>query len=95
MARGQPVTVVLDPFCQNPYGPGFVSSVDRAFVSSCRTPCLVLAGNDEAHPVRISEEVAKRLPSVELVTGWKTGPALDSAKVRIKEFLAKHAPGRA
>src|SRR5207244_219147 len=44
---------VLDAVYQNLYGPGFVYSVDRAFVSSCRTPCLVLAGNDEAHPFPI------------------------------------------
>jgi len=80
---------VLNALHQNLYGPGFVYSVDRAFVSSCRTPCLVLAGNDEAHPFPISEEVAKLLPDAELITEWKTGAALESAKVRIKEFLTK------
>ena len=85
---------VLNAFYQNLYRPGFVYSVDRAFVSSCRTPCLVLAGNDEAHPFPISEEVAKLLPNAEFVTEWKTGAALASAKVRIKEFLAKHAIAR-
>jgi pimeloyl-ACP methyl ester carboxylesterase len=86
---------VLDAIYRNLYGPGFVYSVDRAFVSSCRTPCLVLAGNDEAHPFAISEEVAKLLPNAELVPEWKTGAALASAKVRIAEFLAKHTPARA
>ncbi len=85
---------VLDAFYRNLYGAGFVYSADRAFVSSCRTPCLVLAGNDEAHPLPISEEVARLLPNAEFVAEWKTGPALVSAKARIKEFLAKHAPGR-
>ena len=83
---------VLDAVYHNLYGPGFVYSVDRAFVSSCRTPCLVLAGNDEAHPFPISEEVAKLLPNSDFIQEWKTGPALASAKVRIKEFLAKHTP---
>src|SRR3989475_11863385 len=83
---------VLNAFYQNLYGPGFVYSADRAFVSSCRTPCLVLAGNDEAHPFPISEEVAKLLPNAELIPEWKTGAALASAKVRGKEFLAKHNP---
>jgi len=86
---------VLDAVYQNLYGPGFVYSVDRAFVSSCRTPCLVLAGNDEAHPFPISEEVAKLLPSAEFIPEWKTGAALESAKPRIKAFLAKHSPARA
>ncbi len=81
---------VLDAFYQNLYGAGFVYSVDRAFVSSCQTPCLVLAGNDEAHPFAISEEVAKLLPNADFIPEWKTGAALVSAKVRIKEFLAKH-----
>src|SRR5262245_27515800 len=85
---------VLDAFYQNLYGPGFVYSVDRAFVSSCRTPCLVLAGNDEAHPFPISDEVARLLPDAELVPEWKTDPALASAKVRITEFLTRHTPGR-
>jgi len=81
---------VLDAFHQNLYGPGFLYSVDRAFVSSCRTPCLVLAGNDEAHPFPISEETAKLLPNAEFIREWKEGAALAAAKVRIKEFLSKH-----
>jgi hypothetical protein len=79
---------------QNLYGPGFVYSVDRAFVSSVQTPCMVLAGNDEAHPLSISEGVAKLLPKCEFIREWKQGQALADAKVRIKEFLAKHTPTR-
>jgi hypothetical protein len=45
---------VLESFYQNLYGPGFAYSVDRAFVASCQTPCLVLAGNDAAHPFAIA-----------------------------------------
>ena len=83
---------VLDAVYQNLYGPGFVYCVDRAFVSTCATPCLVLAGNDEAHPFPISEELAKLLPKCEFIAEWKTGPALTSARARVKEFLAKHTP---
>jgi pimeloyl-ACP methyl ester carboxylesterase len=86
---------VLEAFYQNLYGSGFVYSVDRAFVSSCRTPCLVLAGNDEAHPFAISEEVAKLLPNCTFIPEWKTGAALVSARASIKEFLSKHTPVRA
>jgi pimeloyl-ACP methyl ester carboxylesterase len=82
---------VLDAFHQNLYGPGFVYSVDRAFVSTVQTPCMVLAGNDEAHPFPISEEVAKLLPTCEFIPDWKQGAPLAAAKVRIKEFLAKHS----
>jgi pimeloyl-ACP methyl ester carboxylesterase len=83
---------VLDAFYQNLYAPGFLYSVDRAFVSSCKTPCLVLAGNDEAHPYPISEETAKLLPDAGFVPEWKAGAALEGAKVRVKEFFAKHTP---
>src|SRR5436309_11957122 len=81
---------VLDGFYKNLYAPGFVYSGDRAVASKCTAPCLVLAGNDEAHPYPISEELAKLLPNAELIPEWKTGAALQSAKVRIKEFLSKH-----
>ena len=83
---------VLDAFYHNLYDPGFLYSVDRAFVASCLTPCLVLAGNDEAHPFPISEETAKLLPNAEFITEWKSGPALEAAKVRVKQFLKKHTP---
>jgi len=83
---------VLDALYQNMYAPGFLYSVDRAFVSSVKTPCLVLAGNDEAHPYPISEETAKLLPNAEFIPEWKTGAALEAAKKRVKEFLAKHTP---
>jgi hypothetical protein len=85
----------LEAFYRNLYGPRFVYSVDRAFVAKCSTPCLVLAGNDEAHPFPISEEVARLLPNAEFIPEWKTGAALEAAKPRIRQFLAKHAPTRA
>jgi hypothetical protein len=53
-----------------------------------------LAGNDEAHPYPISEELSKLLPNCEFVEEWKTGAALEAAKTRVKVFLAKHTPGR-
>lgn len=83
---------VLDAFYHNLYDPGFLYSVDRAFVASCKTPCLVLAGNDEAHPRPISDETAKLLPDSEYITEWKEGAPLAAAKVRINQFLAEHTP---
>lgn len=83
---------ILDAFCRNLYAPGFVYCVDRDFVKTVRTPCMVLAGNDEAHPHPISEELSKLLPDCEFVPEWKTGAALKSAQARVKEFLAKHTP---
>ena len=83
---------VLDAFYRNLYEPGFVYCVDRAFVSTVRNQCLVLAGNDEAHPYAIAEEVAKLLPNSEFIAEWKIGAALTAARARVKEFLQQHTP---
>jgi pimeloyl-ACP methyl ester carboxylesterase len=83
---------VLDAVYQNLYGAGFVYCADRAFVSTCATPCLVLAGDDEAHPLPISEELARLLPRCEFIREWKTGAALTAARQRVTEFLSKHTP---
>jgi len=85
---------VLDAFYRNLYEPGFVYCVDRAFVAKVQTPCLVLAGNDEAHPYPISEELSKLLPNCEFIAEWKTGTALTAAKARAKDFLVEHTPAR-
>jgi pimeloyl-ACP methyl ester carboxylesterase len=85
---------VLDSFYHNLYDRGFLYSVDREFVRKCQTPCLVLAGNDEAHPYPISEETAKLLPNAEFIPEWKSGAPLEKARERVKEFFAKHTPAR-
>jgi pimeloyl-ACP methyl ester carboxylesterase len=85
---------VLESFYQNLYAAGFAYCVDREFVKTVRAPCLVLAGNDEAHPYPISEELSQLLPNCEFTPEWKTGAALAAAKTRVKEFLAKHTPRR-
>jgi pimeloyl-ACP methyl ester carboxylesterase len=85
---------VLDAFCRNLYASGFVYCVDRNFVKTVRTPCMVLAGNDEAHPYPISEELSKLIPNCEFIPEWKTEAALTSAKARVAAFLAKHTPAR-
>ena len=86
---------VLDALYHNLYDPDFLYSVDRAFVASCPTPCLVLAGNDEAHPRPISDETAKLLPDAEYIVEWKEGAPLAAAKVRVEQFFAKHTPAAA
>ena len=82
----------LDAFYQNLYARGFVYCMDRDDVAQITTPCLVLAGNDEAHPFAISEEVARLLPNSEFIREWKTGDALAAARVRIQQFLTEHTP---
>lgn len=86
---------VLDAFYRNLYGPAFGYSVDRDFVRGCQTPCLVLPGNDGAHPYAIAEEIARLLPNAEFIPEWKEGPALATATERMKQFLRDHTPVRA
>jgi pimeloyl-ACP methyl ester carboxylesterase len=82
----------LDAFYNNLYAPGFAYSVDRDFVRSCQTPCLVLAGNDNAHPFAIAEEIAQLLPHAEFIPEWKEGAPLEAARARMRSFLAEHTP---
>ncbi len=92
--RPEATPQVLDAFYRNLYAPGFVYCCDREFAKTVKTPCLVLAGNDEAHPWAISEELSKLVPGCEFIAEWKTEPALTTAKAKVKEFLARHTPAR-
>jgi pimeloyl-ACP methyl ester carboxylesterase len=83
---------VLDAFYRNLYAPGFVYCADRDFVKTIKRPCLVLAGNDDAHPWAISEELSQLIPGCEFVKEWKTGAALDQVRVKVKDFLNRHTP---
>jgi pimeloyl-ACP methyl ester carboxylesterase len=86
---------VLDAFCRNLYAAGFTYCCDRDFAKTVKASCLVLAGNDEAHPYPISEELSQLLPNCEFIPEWKTGAALAAARARVTEFLARHTPSRA
>ena len=85
---------VLDAFCRNLYAAGFTYCCDREFVKTVKAPCLVLAGNDEAHPGPISDELHQLLPNCEFIREWKSGAALEAARAGVKEFMAKHTPAR-
>ena len=83
---------VLDAYYQNLYAAGFLYSADRAFVKDCKHPCLVMAGNDDAHPYPISEQTAQLWPNAGFIKDWKTGAALEEAKRLVEAFWAKHTP---
>jgi pimeloyl-ACP methyl ester carboxylesterase len=83
---------VLDAYYQNLYATGFLYSVDRDFVRNCTHPCLVMAGNDDAHPYPISEETAQLWPNAGFIKEWKAGVALEEAKRLVEAFWAKHTP---
>ena len=83
---------VLDSFYANLYAPGFAYSVDREFLRRCETPCLVLAGNDAAHPFAIAEEIARLLPHSEFIAERREEQALAGATKRMTQFLTERTP---
>jgi len=85
---------VLERVRTNLYTADFVHSVSREFVSTCQTPLLVLAGNDEPHPFDLAAEIARLSPNAKFISEWKAGPSLSAAIKRIREFLHAHAPQR-
>lgn len=66
-------------------------SVDDEFLPKVTHPLLVLRGDDQFHPSRVSEQLAARVPSAALIERWKDPADLAAAGVAIKEFLATHA----
>ena len=79
-------------FKHNMYDGDFLFNVDRDFVRECRTPLLVLCGNDTYHPRETSVEIADLAPAAEFVERWKEGADRESARVRVAEFLSVHTP---
>jgi pimeloyl-ACP methyl ester carboxylesterase len=80
----------LETFRARMYDGDFVFSVSRDFVRACRTPMLVLAGDDLYHPAPISEEIARLAPNCELIGEWKTPDATTAAVARVRAFLKAH-----
>jgi alpha/beta hydrolase fold/GMC oxidoreductase len=52
----------LDKFGDNMFGGDFVFSVTREFVRQCKTPLLVMHGDDPPHPKVIGEKIAELAP---------------------------------
>ncbi|MDA1324638.1 MAG: alpha/beta hydrolase [Proteobacteria bacterium] len=87
----------LDPaavasFGRNMWGGDFVFCVSRDFVRNCRTPCLVLPGNDIPHPRSVGLEVAELLPDAEMLVDWKGPEHIDAQRERVVGFLKRHTP---
>ena len=74
------------------YGGDFVFNVSRDFVRSCKTPMLILCGNDDYHPMETSKEIAALAPNAELVENWKPPDVLAATVKRVREFLIARTP---
>ena len=74
------------------FSPEFVHSVTRDFVAGCRTPMLLMPGNDTAHPAAISDEVLRLAPNIEYLKVWK-GEGRAYSALCTRDFLLRHTPG--
>ncbi|MBV8132390.1 MAG: alpha/beta hydrolase [Alphaproteobacteria bacterium] len=83
---------VLKNFGDNMFGGDFVFSVSREFVRQCKTPLLVLPGDDPPHPQVIGEEIIELAPNVEALRQWKGPEHLQTAIERVSAFLDRHTP---
>ena len=83
---------VLRNFGDNMFGGDFVFSVSREFVRECKTPLLVMPGDDPPHPTMIGEEIKELAPNVEALRQWKGPEHLQTAVDRVSEFLERHTP---
>jgi len=74
------------------YGGDFVFNVSREFVRTCKTPMLVLLGNDRYHPSITSREIVELAPNAELVERWKEPEVIEQTIARVRSFLTLHTP---
>ena len=74
------------------YSGDFVFNVSRDFVRQCRTPMLVLLGNDRYHPSVTSREIVELAPNAELVERWKEPELIEQTVARVRSFLALETP---
>jgi len=83
---------VLNNFGDNMFGGDFVFSVHREFVRQCKTPLLVMPGDDPPHPKVIGEAIIELAPNVEALRQWKGPEYLETAIERVTTFLERHTP---
>ena len=79
-------------FRENMFGGDFVFSVSREFVRGCRTPLLVLPGNDNFHPTATAREIVDLAPNAEFLSPWGTAEAVPNTVARIRAFLQANTP---
>ncbi len=70
----------------------FVFSVSREWLATCRTPLLVLPGNDDFHPPEIAHEIARIAPNAELLEDWRSPEAKPRTVEAVRSFLRRHTP---
>lgn len=79
-------------FKANMWDGDFLVSSTREDVAACRTPLLVLMGNDQWHPQSVSREIVALAPDAVLVERWRDAESLPATDATINAFLAEHTP---
>jgi pimeloyl-ACP methyl ester carboxylesterase len=92
VARPKLDDAALRQFRDRMYGGEFVFNVSREFVRSCKTPMLILCGNDDYHPTETSKDIAALAPNAQLIENRKTPDVIGNTVKRVREFLISHTP---
>jgi pimeloyl-ACP methyl ester carboxylesterase len=83
----------IEEFGNRMWREGFVVSVSRDFVRSCRTPLLVLPGIDPYHPTATGREIGALAPAAQVLEPWKDSEQhVDQAAEGVRAFLEAHVP---
>ncbi len=79
---------VFDAFKTNMFGSkNVLFNLDESFLPTCKTPLLVLMGDDLFHPKSTSELIADQAPNAQLIKIWKAGEAREKAILKCQQFL--------
>lgn len=82
-------------FRSNMYDTDFLFNCSEDDVRGCRTPLLVLWGDDVYHPLISSKEIVRLAPNVQEVERWKAPADQPAAKQHVAAFLAANTPAPA
>ena len=82
----------LPAFGRRMFGGDFLFAVTRDFVASCRTPMLLMPGDDVVHPVETSGDLKRLVPDIAVIAPWKGDAHKQEAMDRARAFFIAHAP---
>ncbi len=83
---------LLPALGQRMFGGDFLYSVSRDFVASCKTPMLLMPGDDKMHPAETSADIARLAPHTEVLSPWKGPQHREAAMQRALAFFRSHQP---
>lgn len=82
----------LPDFGKRMFGGDFLFAVTKNSLAACKTPILLMPGDDLIHPEEISADIKRLAPQTEVVAPWKGDQYKEAAMRRAKEFFVMHEP---